>query len=197
MVIRVTLKSCMKNIDVHANERGKSMQGELTNTTMKQNLIKTIMNYINNWRETMSKAIVIFGTTTGSTETAAGVVVEALMSKGVNVLMKNVSDASPDEVGEYDLSVLGASTWGEGEIQDDFVAFYDEMNGDSLKGKNVAVFGCGDSDMFPHCFCEAVDKIRDKAVECGANHIGIALKIDGDVNAASGDIKEWAQALTI
>jgi len=143
----------------------------------------------------MSKAIVVFGSTTGSTEMVAGVVKKTLEGNGAEVTLKNVTDASINEVGEYDLIVLGSSTWGEGDIQDDFLPFYEEMDSSNLGKKNVAVFGCGDSDMFPHCFCAAVDKIREKAVDCGANLVCDGLKIDGDVGAALGEVKAWAEEL--
>ena len=141
------------------------------------------------------KAIVIFGTTTGNTETVAGVVKEVLIASGMDVTMENVIDVTIGVVKDYDLVVLGASTWGEGEIQDDFIPFFDKMDSANFKDKKVAVFGCGNSEMYPDYFCEAVKMIQEKAVECGAKVINELCKIDGDVEDALEDVKSWAKAL--
>lgn len=144
----------------------------------------------------MKKAIIIFGTTTGNTEKAADIIKETLEDRGLEVTEKNVTDTSVDEVKGYDYVLLGASTWGEGEIQDDFIPFYEEMSAYTFGEKDVAVFGCGDSDMFSHCFCEAVKMIQSKAQKCTASIIAEGLRIDGDVDDNLNDIKVWAESLT-
>lgn len=143
----------------------------------------------------MKKAIIVFGTTTGNTEKAANIINEVLAGKEIDVTQKNVTDTSIDEVKTYDYILLGSSTWGEGEIQDDFIPFYDEMNFYNLGEKNVAVFGCGDSDMFSHCFCEAVGLIQSKANKSRANIIAEGLRIDGDIDENVDDIRRWAETL--
>ena len=143
----------------------------------------------------MDKVAVIYGSSTGNTEMAAKWVREALSADGVKVDILNAADINAASVAQYDLIVCGSSTWGQGEIQDDFLGIYDELTTDILNGKRVAVFGCGDSDLFPDNFCQAVDMISGKAKECGAEIIGESFKIDGDVNAYESDIKEWAKGL--
>jgi flavodoxin I len=142
----------------------------------------------------MKKAIVIYGSTTGNTEIASEAVEKGLKNSGIEVVKKDVKDSSVDEVKEYDFVILGSSTWGEGELQDDFEEFYDAMD-DSFNGASVAVFGCGDSDMFPHCFCKAVDQIEEKAKECGAKIVGESYKIDGEVDGILDEIEQWAKKL--
>lgn len=39
----------------------------------------------------------------------------------------NVADASADEADKYDLLVVGSSTWGCGELQDDWYSFLDAL----------------------------------------------------------------------
>ncbi len=70
------------------------------------------------------------------------------------------------------------------------------MSADDFGGKKVAVFGCGDSGMFPDNFCEAVDKIEQKARKCGAVIVSESLKIDGDIDDYREKATEWAAALT-
>lgn len=140
----------------------------------------------------MSKAIVIFGSTMGNTETLAGSVVEGLEEGGKEVTLKNVTETKIKEVADYDLVVMGCSTWGLGELQDDFISFYDAMSKDSLDGKKAAVFGPGDSGMYPDNFCDAVTIIEEKLEECGAKIVEDCLKVDGDVDDALDETKAWA-----
>ena len=143
----------------------------------------------------MNKAIIIYGSTTGNTEIAAKWVKKALSSVGADVDLFNVTDIKPESAGAYDLVILGSSTWGQGELQDDFLSFYDGMTAAVLDGKKLAAFGCGDSDMFPDDFCRAVDMIVDKAKACGAQIIAEPFKIDGDVDGYESNIAKWASGL--
>ncbi|PIU68201.1 MAG: flavodoxin [Armatimonadetes bacterium CG07_land_8_20_14_0_80_40_9] len=141
----------------------------------------------------MAKAIVIYGSTTGSTEELSGSVVEGLTEGGLEVTLKNVVDANVNELKDYEVIVLGSSTWEEGELQDDFIDFHDKMKDVSLTDKKSAVFGLGDSDGYPDTFCKAVDILEEKLKECGAKLIIEGLKIDGDIDdQASNKAKEWA-----
>ncbi len=140
----------------------------------------------------MSKAIVIFGSTTGNTEILAESVVEGLKEGGKEVTLKNVTETKIEEVAAYDLVVMGCSTWGEGELQDDFIDFYDSFSKDFLTDKKVAVFGPGDSEGYPDNFCDAVTSIEEKLKECGAKIVNDSLKVDGDVDDALDEAKDWA-----
>ncbi len=139
----------------------------------------------------MAKAILIYGTTTGSTETLAEAVVEGLNKGSAEVTLKNVTEADVDELRDHDLIVLGCSTWGEGELQDDFVDFHNEMKRVPLAGKKVAVFGPGDKEGYPDTFCAAVDMLEERLRECGAQIVVESLKVDGDVEPAMGDAESW------
>jgi flavodoxin I len=59
--------------------------------------------------------------------------------------------------------LLGAYTWGDGELPDDFLDFYDEMDRIQLIGKKAAVFGSCDS-AYPK-FGAAVDIVIKKLNE--------------------------------
>lgn len=142
----------------------------------------------------MAKALIVFGSTTGNTEATADQISEVLGGKGLDVTLKNVTGAKVEELGgEYDITILGTSTWGEDEIefQEDFEPFYEDMDKADIKGKKVAVFGCGDSSY--EYFCGAVDQLEAKVSELGANMVNEPLRIDGDPGDASDDINEWAE----
>ena len=143
----------------------------------------------------MSKALIIYGSTTGNTEYTAEEIERTLKAHEFDTTLLIVTDASLDDLRkDYNLFLLGASTWGEEEIelQEDFEPFYESMGGGlSLDGKKFAIFGCGDSS-YEH-FCGAVNAIEAKVKDLGANIIMDSLKIDGEPDA--GEIRDWAQSV--
>ena len=144
----------------------------------------------------MAKAIVIYGSTTGNTEILSQSVSFGLREGGLEITVKNVSSAKIDELADYDLVVLGASTWYDGELQDDFIGFHEKMASLSLAGKKAAAFGPGDKEGYPDTFCVAVDMLEERLKQCGAEIMAGGLKIDtpGDVvdDAAKEDARSWA-----
>jgi flavodoxin I len=143
----------------------------------------------------MKNIKIVYGSTTGSTQTVAEWIENTLVSKGASVSVHEVSSMDVSAVADADLILLGSSTWGEGDIQDDFLGFYEAMDKASFADKSVAVFGCGDSDMFPHVFCEAVTLIEEKATECGARVVTEGLKVDGIVSDHEQSVRTWAESL--
>lgn len=141
----------------------------------------------------MMRALIVYGSTTGNTQTTAEMIGDVFEEKGWDIVMKNVDETAVEELAwDYDLVLLGSSTWGDDEIemQEDFAEFYEKMDEVSLNGKKAAAFGCGDSS-FTH-FCGAVDLIEEKVEELGGSLVIESLKIDGDPNDADDDIKDWA-----
>lgn len=142
----------------------------------------------------MNKALIVYGSTTGNTETAAWHVETALLKAGWQAVTKNAAEVSVSGLAaDYDLVLLGCSTWGDEdiELQDDFVPLFDCLDQAGLSGKKVAVFGCGDSS-YTH-FCGAVDAIEAKAEALGASLVTGSLKIDGDPD--KNEVSAWAQAV--
>ncbi len=141
----------------------------------------------------MSTALIIYGSTTGNTESTAETIKGYLEGKGFEVTLTDVGQASIDNLKEaYDVYLLGCSTWGDDEIelQEDFEGFYEAMDsGLDLSGKKFGVFGCGDSSYT--YFCGAVDVIEEKVGKLGATVVCESLRIDGDPE--SEEIEEWAQ----
>ncbi|WP_136795706.1 flavodoxin [Desulfosediminicola ganghwensis] len=142
----------------------------------------------------MARALVVYGSTTGNTEMVAGKISEVLGEKGVEVTVKNVFDTKVAELGNgYDLTVLGASTWGmeEIEFQEDFEPFFEEMKSAELSTKKVALFGCGDSSY--EYFCGAVDELESLMEKLEAKVVNEPLRIDGDPEDVHSEIEEWAE----
>ncbi len=121
----------------------------------------------------MSKTIVVYGSTTGTCEGIAQTLGE---KQGADVI--NVSDLTADELASADHLVLGTSTWGAGELQDDWYDCVSLVKSADLSGKKVAIFGCGDSASYSDTFCGGMKELYDAAVAAGATVVG-AVSTDG------------------
>lgn len=67
---------------------------------------------------------------------------------------------------------MGTSTWGAGELQDDWYDGVNVLKAADLAGKTVAVFGCGDSESYSDTFCGAMAEIYNAAKDAGATLVG-------------------------
>lgn len=115
----------------------------------------------------MAKTIVVYGSSTGTCETIAQTIGEKL---GAEVI--NVSDLTEDQIAGADNLVLGTSTWGAGEMQDDWYDGVKVLKAAGLTGKKVAVFGCGDSESYSDTFCGGMKELYDAAEAAGATMVG-------------------------
>ena len=138
----------------------------------------------------MDKVHVIFGSTTGMTEAVAGKVAETLGAQAFNV---NAGDAAAFDA---ELLVLGTSTWGVGDLQDDWAAQLDAAKA-SFAGKKVAAFGLGDSVGFADSFCVAAETLASAAKDAGATLVGEVLKLDdtNEPDKTDSRIAAWVETL--
>ena len=115
---------------------------------------------------------VVYGSAMGNTESAAKLIAEKL---GVSDVL-NIADTDANTINGYDKLIVGTSTWGSGDLQDDWDAF--DFGGLKLHGKTVAIFGMGDSESYSDSFCSAMGKLADKLKGAGANIVG-AVSTEG------------------
>ncbi|MBD1559385.1 flavodoxin FldB [Vibrio sp. S9_S30] len=111
-----------------------------------------------------------YGSTTFYTEMAAEKI-RAFIGEDL-VDMFNVKDTPLSLMNDYDLLVLGISTWDFGEIQEDWSAVWEHIDGVSLKGKYVALFGLGDQEGYGEWFLDAMGLLHDELTKTGAQFIG-------------------------
>ncbi len=136
--------------------------------------------------------LIVYGSTLGNTERVADLIAQAL---GDQAQTMNVTDVTTEDIAAATRILFGSSTWGDGELQDDFEVFIDHFSEALLQGKEVAVFGCGDAQSYPDEFCSATDIIRERAESCGATIVAENLRVDGEPDDAEEDITAWAEAL--
>lgn len=116
----------------------------------------------------MKKTIVIYGSTTGNCQQYAEEIAQKL---GVSDV-KNVTDVDAGTLAEYDNLLLGTSTWGAGELQDDWYDGVEMLKQADLKGKTIALFGCGDATDYSDTFCGGMAALYDAVKDKGADIIG-------------------------
>ena len=121
----------------------------------------------------MSNTIVIYGSSTGTCEAIAEKIAQKLGCEALNV-----QELSADVVAQHQNLILGTSTWGAGELQDDWYDGLSVLKGSDLSGKTIALFGCGDCSTYSDTFVGGIGELYDGIKQSGAKFIG-AVSTDG------------------
>ncbi|ULO09405.1 flavodoxin [Paenibacillus sp. 19GGS1-52] len=124
----------------------------------------------------MAKVLVAYASLTGNTEEIAELIAEGIRQAGGEAVLKSVTDCNADEIKSYESVLLGAYTWGDGELPDEFLDFYEEMDELDLSTHKAAAFGSGDTGY--EIYCGAVNLIEEKLKERGATILQESLKIE-------------------
>lgn len=111
------------------------------------------------------KTAIFYGSTTGTTEMVAGKAGELL---GAEVL----SATEIDRVEEYDFVIFATSTWGMGDLQDDWYEALDKLKTKNLSGKKVGLIGIGDQFGFGDTFVDGIGTIYEEIKDMGINLVG-------------------------
>ncbi|WP_139683858.1 flavodoxin FldB [Vibrio tasmaniensis] len=111
-----------------------------------------------------------YGSTTCYTEMAAekirGIIGEDLVD------IHNVKETPLSLMADYDLLLLGISTWDFGEIQEDWNELWEDIATTPMKGKVVALFGLGDQEGYGEWFLDAMGLLHDELKIAGAEFVG-------------------------
>jgi len=164
----------------------------------------------------MEKIGLFYGSNGGATENVANSIKSALEAKGASVDLKDVSSSSKDDLGLYKNIIFGTSTWGMGDLQDDWIDFVEVVNDTDLSGKTVALFGTGDQFGYPDTFVDGIGLIYEavsgakivgkwsvdgyefddsKGVIDG-EFVGLVLDEDNQGEMSPARISEWVDAIT-
>lgn len=84
----------------------------------------------------------------------------------------NIKDTPVSTFQDYDFLILGISTWDFGEIQEDWSAVWQQLDGLSLNGKYVALFGLGDQEGYGEWFLDAMGMLHDELMATGVKFLG-------------------------
>ncbi len=123
----------------------------------------------------MEKVGIFYGSSTGNTESVAQMIQEQF---GADAEVFDIADADMDQVKGYTNIIFGSSTWGVGDLQDDFEEFIENFEGADLNGKAVAIFGCGDQESYADSFVDAIGEIYEALEGTGCDLVG-KISTDG------------------
>lgn len=161
----------------------------------------------------MNKIAILYGTSGGSVETVAKQL-QDLFEGEADIF--NVLDVSLTEIVDYPYIVVGTSTTGIGDLQDDWEGFLPSFAKIDFTGKKVAIFALGDSASYSTSFAESMkvvyDELYDKveivgqvpdegytyddstAVEDGV-WIGLPIDEDNEYDMTEERVEKWVELL--
>jgi flavodoxin I len=162
----------------------------------------------------MSAIGIFYGSSGGNTQTVAENIAKKL---GVGKSdLYDVGKAKASDLTAYEVLLFGTSTWGLGDLQEDWEDFIQTVASADLSGKKLALFGCGDSSTYCDTFCDAMGKIyqsvKDKATIIGSTDtegysfddseavvnnrfVGLALDEDNESHLTEKRINQWIESL--
>jgi flavodoxin II len=111
-----------------------------------------------------------YGSTTCYTEMAAEKIQQTMEKSQVE--LHNIKDVALSKTAEYDLLILGISTWDYGELQEDWESHWQDIANLNLNGKIVALYGMGDQIGYTEWFQDALGMLHEQVVAQGAYMIG-------------------------
>jgi len=124
----------------------------------------------------MATAKVVYASMTGNTEEIAEIVTESLRKLSIETDLNECTTVDAEEFLEADVAVVATYTYGDGELPDEFVDFYEDLKTLDLAGKVYGV--CGSGDTFYDQFCKSVDDFDDVFSDTGATKGAKNVKID-------------------
>ncbi|MDP8222530.1 MAG: flavodoxin [Candidatus Lernaella stagnicola] len=117
----------------------------------------------------MTRVGVFFGTITGNSKQIAEAIAREF---GNDVATGDISAIEPIQLNDYDLLILGTSTWHIGEI-DEWDDFIGRLGAIQTANTKFALFGLGDQDDYPDRFQGALGLLYDRLRARGAEIIGM------------------------
>lgn len=113
--------------------------------------------------------LMLIGTQTGNTETVAESVAQHLAQEGHTIHFVDLADAYPEMLLDYNYLILAISTWGDGELPDNALDFYETFLtlAPALSHLQFAILALGDHTYDPY-FCKAGEIFTEILTRFGA-----------------------------
>ena len=123
---------------------------------------------------------IFFASSTGNSEEIANKISAELN----NIEIFDLAGTKIEKINEYDKVILGGSTWGDGELNDDWEDAWGDFCKLDLSNKTIALFGLGDQESYSDEFCSALGIIYEQINKSGAKIVGFT-STDGYYHDAS------------
>lgn len=116
----------------------------------------------------MKSIAVIYGTSGDNTKSVATKIVRHLEQ----AILLDVTQVKPETFLDYDVLILGTSTWGVGDLLDEWESILPKVKNLSLSGKTLAFFGLGDSASYSDTFVDGMGHLYEAFQTSGAHIVG-------------------------
>ena len=133
----------------------------------------------------MSTAI-FFASNSGNSEEIASKISSEL--NGIEVF--DLAKTKIEKINDYNKIILGGSTWGDGELNDDWEDAWAVFCKLDLSSKTIALFGLGDQESYSDEFCSALGIIYEQVNSMGAKIVGFTSSEGYYHDASKAQIKD-------
>lgn len=162
----------------------------------------------------MNKIAILYGSSAGNTESVAYRIKEMF---GDRADVFNVDTISTKVIKPYKYLILGSSTTGLGDLQENWESFLPEFSSEvDFAGKTAAIYGLGDSRSFSDSFAESIfllyQELKDKVKIVGAvsdegytyghsqavvdgKWLGLPIDEDNEYEKTEERLKKWVEDL--
>ena len=141
----------------------------------------------------VDKGAIIYGSRRGKVKQLAGLVNSVFQEQGLNWDLMDIKGASSRIFLQYPMFIAASSTWGQGDLQEDWDDVERELRDMDLSGRRFACFGTGNS-RFTY-FCDAPDILEARLTACGAGKLTDSLKLDVLDSTIEEQLRTWSRDL--
>ena len=124
----------------------------------------------------MALAKIVYASMTGNTEEIADIVAKKLEDLGHTVDVEECTTVDATDFEDADIAIIATYTYGDGELPDEIVDFYEDLADVDLTDKIYGVVGSGDT--FYDYFCQSVDEFESQFALTGATKGAESVKVD-------------------
>ena len=124
----------------------------------------------------MALVKIVYASMTGNTEEIADIVGNKFEELGHTVDIDECTTVDATDFEDADVAIVATYTYGDGDLPDEIVDFYEDLADVDLEGKIFGVVGSGDT--FYDYFCKSVDEFENQFALTGAVKGADSIKID-------------------
>lgn len=133
----------------------------------------------------MALVKIVYASMTGNTEEIADIVANKFTELGHDVEVDECTTVDAADFEDADVAIVATYTYGDGDLPDEIVDFYEDLADVDLSGKIFGVVGSGDT--FYDYFCKSVDEFEDQFAMTRAQKGADSVKVD--LSAEDEDIE--------
>jgi flavodoxin II len=178
----------------------------------------------NIFKRLLMKIGLFYGSTTCYTEMAAEKIQQYFVEKSIiqpalQVELFNIKETPLHKIDDFDIVIMGISTWDYGQIQEDWEGHWDDIATLSLSGKIIALYGMGDQIGYTEWFQDALGMLHEQVIaqdgfvigywpnqgyefeaskaltEDNSQFVGLSLDEDNQYELSDERISQWCQQI--